>query len=93
MHDRKAYEDNVITEFANMFRQRRPGISDDQLGNEYLAAQIFYDSLKHFIADTERAAALSDLRRDQLKEMLEILSDAAPSMRGWEEDISLARQS
>lgn len=92
MHDRQAYEDNVITEFANMFRQRRPGISDDDLGREYEGARRFYNALAAFEKESLAAAEYSELRGEQIREMLEILRDAAPSMQGWEDAISNAKR-
>jgi len=91
MNDRQIYECEVVELFRGM-GNRRPAMSDQDVGSEYEAARIFYTSLEHFVADVERAAALSDLRHDQLKELLEIIRDYTPMATAWEEQISNTRR-
>lgn len=92
MHDRQAYEDNVITEFANMFRQRRPGISDADVGNEFEAARIFFTALERFRADLTKAIPLTTLRKDALIDLAAAIDDTAPGMTSWEEELNNARR-
>jgi hypothetical protein len=92
MTDRAEYERTVITEFANMFRQRRPGISDQDVGNEFEAARIFFTALELFRADLTKATALTTLRKDTLIDLAAAIDDTAPGMTSWEEDLNNKRR-
>lgn len=93
MDARKIYEAEIISLRAFGLQPRRaPGLSDAAHDSELEAARIFFTSLEHFLADLDRAAALSDLRREQLKELRDAMLDYTPGMKSWEEAISAARR-
>ena len=88
---RHDYEQEVLSTFARLSGRRNPSISDETLGGEYRAQQIFYAALDRFRADVANAAPFTDLRRDALGDLLDGLTDTTPDRRAWDEAIMEAR--
>jgi hypothetical protein len=72
---RQAYEVEVLSTFARLGRAA-PEISDADRDHEYRAQRIFFSALDAFKSEVQTAAALSELRRDALGELLATLWDA-----------------
>ena len=83
---RQQYEAEVISLFAQFGRQ--PSISDNDRDCEHKAMSILIKAYPLFVSAMQDAAALSDIRKDQINEALSILSDAMPDCLSWEEQIS-----
>jgi len=90
MDRRQAYELEILSTFASLGR-RAPELSDADRDGEYRAQKIFFAALEVFTAQVRAAAALSDLRKESLSELLATLADATPDAAAWDEAISDAR--
>jgi hypothetical protein len=88
---RQAYEVEVLSTFARLGRAA-PGISDADRDHEYRAQQMFFSALDVFKSEVQTAAALTELRKDALGELLATLSDAAPDALAWDEAIAEAQR-
>ena len=91
MDRRQAYENEVLATFSRL-GSRPPEISDEECEREYRAQRIFFTALISFRRDIESAAALSELRKDALGDLLNVLRDAAPDRHAWDEAISDQRR-
>jgi hypothetical protein len=89
---RRAYEVEVLSTFARLGRAV-PEISDADRDHEYRAQRMFFSALDAFKSEVQTAAALTDLRKDALGELLATLSDATPDATAWDEAIVEARRS
>jgi len=69
-----------------------PGMSDEDHDAEYRALDQFYSALATFRSKTEDCAALSELRRDKLLDLLKTLKDGRPDRGAWEEEINAKRR-
>lgn len=86
---------NVHSLFAgpsNAALRSASGMSDADRDREYEAVRIAFSTIEHTLADLDRAAALSDLRRGQLLELKDAIADFMPGRVGWEESINAARR-
>ena len=92
MDHRQAYEVEVLSTFARLGRAA-PEISDADRDHEYRAQRMFFTALDAFKSDVQTAAALTELRKDALSDLLATLSDATPDATAWDEAIAEARRS
>jgi hypothetical protein len=88
---RQAYEVEVLSAFARLGRAT-PEISDADRDYEYRAQRMFFSALDAFKSEVQTAAALTDLRKDALGELLDSLTDAALDAQAWDEAIAEARR-
>jgi hypothetical protein len=88
---RQAYEVEVLSTFARLGRAA-PGISDADRDHEYRAQRMFFSALDTFQSEVKTAAALTELRRDALSELLATLSDATPDATAWDEAVVESRK-
>lgn len=91
MDRRQAYEAQVLATFARLGRAA-PEISDTDRDHEYRAQRIFFSALDAFKSEVQTAAALTELRKNALDELLVILSDATPDATAWDEAVAEARR-
>ena len=91
MDRRQAYELEILSTFAR-FGTRTPELSDADRDHEFLAQKIFFPALADFRREVESAAALTNLRKDALSDLLVALSDATPDADAWDEAIMAARR-
>jgi hypothetical protein len=87
---RQAYEVEVLSTFARLGRAA-PGISDADRDHEYRAQRMFFSALDTFQSEV-KTAALTELRRDALSELLATLSDATPDATAWDEAVVESRK-
>lgn len=66
------------------------GFSSDDLGAEQQAQALFFPALKTFVAATNAAMELSELRKDHFHDLLRAVADAAPDELAWDEAIAEA---
>jgi hypothetical protein len=88
---RQAYEVEVLSTFARLGRAA-PEISDADRDHEYRAQRMFFSALDAFKSQVQTAAALTELRKDALGELLATLSDATPDAMAWDEAIADRRR-
>jgi hypothetical protein len=88
---RQAYEVEVLSTFARLGRAA-PELSDADRDHEYRAQRMFFTALDAFKSEVHTAAALSELRKDALSELLATLSDATPDATAWDEAIADKRR-
>jgi hypothetical protein len=84
---RQAYEVGVLSTFARLGRAA-PEISDADRDHEVQAQRMFFAALGAFKSEVQTAAALTELRKDVLGELLDTLSDATPDATAWDEAIA-----
>jgi hypothetical protein len=89
---RQAYEVEVLSTFARLGRAA-PDISDDDRDDEVQAQRMFFTALDAFKSEVRSAAALTELRKDALSDLLATLSDTTPDATAWDEAIAEARRS
>ena len=87
---RVAYERNAIATIHHLFTNRRavPRLADADVANEWRAQRLFFDAMAEFRAKVEQAAALSELRKQEMADMLVAMGDYAPTRICWDEAIS-----
>ena len=66
---------------------------DDDRDDEVQAQRMFFTALDAFKSEVRSAAALTELRKDALSDLLATLSDATPDATAWDEAIAEARRS
>jgi hypothetical protein len=89
---RRAYEVEVLSTFARLGKAA-PELSDADRDHEVQAQRMFFTALDAFKSEVRSAAALTDLRKDALGELLATLHDATPDATAWDEAIVEARRS
>jgi len=87
---RQAYEVEVLSTFARLGKAA-PEISDTDRDHEYRAQRMFFTALDAFKREVQTAAALTELSKDALDELLAALSDATPDATAWDEAVAAAR--
>lgn len=86
------YERDAVTAITAPFR-RKPGISDSDVAGEYRAMAILKTAYPQFVSLMQDAAALSDIKRNDIHDALAVLADAMPGFEAWSEALDEAKNS
>jgi hypothetical protein len=87
MTSRTQYENEAFTAILAPFR-RAPAISDETRDDETRALEMLKTAYAQFVSVAQDCAALTDIRKDQIADMLSRLDDEMPDFESWSEQIS-----
>jgi hypothetical protein len=90
-HSRHEYEMDTVRDLTAPFRAV-PALSDVDRDAEWTAQNILYAVLNEARPKLLNAAALSDLRREAIQDLIAAIDDARPDRGAWDEAINAKRR-